>query len=458
MHLPRLIFAVVLLVASLPLPVAAEDEAPEPQISFTKDIVPIFVESCYACHNQKTKKGKYDMSSYKAIMEGGGKGAAIKPGDPYESTLVLMMYGDEIPTMPKDADLLDEAVVAKVDLWVKQGAKFDGPDPALDLRELLPKKETSPAPTDYSLPTPTTALAFAPDGKTLAAAGYHEITFWNPENGGLLSRLPTQSERIHEIQYSSDGKYLLHAGGTPGQLGEVIVWDLESHKPFRELLKSEDIVYAASFSPDGKQVAAGGTDRIFRIWNLDDGKLLHSVENHADWILDIAFTPDGKRIVTASRDKSVKVWDQTTKEPILTFPSHTDGVYAVTVSPDGKTAASTGADGSMRFWNTDGDGKQIRTVSAHTGTSHAVAFSKDGKAIFTAGSDKLVKQWDENGKQVRAMQGHTDWAYSLAQSSDGKRLATGSWNGEIYIWNLEDGKPLQSFIAVPSQAVAKAEK
>lgn len=457
MYLPRIVLAVaVSLSFFVARPVVAEEKDKEPVISFTKDIVPIFVESCYACHNQKTKKGKYDMSSFEAIMQGGSNGDAIKPGEPYESTLVLMMYGDEIPSMPKDADLLDEAVVAKVDLWVKQGAKFDGPDPKMDLRELLPKNDAKPIPTNYTLPTPTTALAFSPDGKELAAAGYHEITFWNPESGELLRRLATASERIHDLQYSSDGKFLLHAGGTPGQLGEVVVWDVASQKSHRELLKSQDIVYAAAFSPDGKQVAAGGTDRIFRIWNLEDGKLLHDVENHADWILDITFTPDNKRIVTASRDKSVKVWDQTTKEPILTFPSHTDGVYGVAVSPDGAEAVSAGADKTLRFWKPDGDGKQTKAASVHAGTCHAVAFSKDGKSLFTVGADKLVKQWDLNGKAIRSLSGHTDWVYSLAQSADGKRLATGAWNGEIHIWNLEDGKSLRSFIAVPSQALAKA--
>ena len=43
----------------------------EAVLSFKNDIAPIFVESCYACHNEKTKKGKYDMSSFDAIMKGG---------------------------------------------------------------------------------------------------------------------------------------------------------------------------------------------------------------------------------------------------------------------------------------------------------------------------------------------------------------------------------------------------
>lgn len=463
MHL-RLIAAWTLLVTvSTWMPAIAQEEpgkqepAAEPVISFQKDIVPIFVESCYACHNQKTKKGKYDMSSYQALMQPGSKGPAIKPGEPYESTLVLMMYGDEIPSMPKDAELLPEAVVAKVDLWIKQGAKFDGADPAMDIRQLMPKSQSEPIPTNYTIPTPTTALAFAPDGKELAVAGYHEITFWNPENGSLLRRLPTAAERIHELQYSRDGKLLLHAGGTPGQLGEVVVWDVQSLKPAKTLFQSDDIVYAASFSPDDKQVAAGGTDRIFRIWNLEDGKELHSVENHADWILDIAFTPDGKRIVTASRDKSVKVWDQTTKEPILTFPSHTDGVYGVSISADGKTAVSAGADRTMRFWDTDGDGKQKKSVGVHSNTCHAVRFTSDGKHIYTAGADKLIKKWDAEGKLVSTFQGHDDWVYSLALNADQTRLASGSWNGQVHIWNVEDGKTLISFSAIPAKALAKNE-
>lgn len=450
----------ILLLAAIPLTYVERsrgEDAPESPISFKNDIAPIFVDNCYACHNSRTKKGKYDMSSYQAIFAGGGKGDAIVVGKPDESLLSLMMHGDEEPAMPKDAELLDSATLAKVDLWIQQGAQFDGPDAAMDLKQLSPMRNAKPIPTDYTNPTPITALAFHPDKKTLAAAGYHEITLWDPATGVLLRRIPTKSERIHALDFSPDGKTLVHAGGTPGTFGEVVIWDAESGAVVKELFEAGDVVFAACFSPDGNQIAAGGTDRLFRIWDFASGEELHKVENHADWILAISFSPDGKRVYTASRDKSAKIWDQSTKEPILTFPAHTDGVYGIGVSADGTFAVSTGADRQLRFWKTDGDGAQIRAVGAHDNTVHALRIPKSGKLIYTAGADRRLRAWNPaDGALVRSFEGHQDWVYAIAVSADDTWVASGSWDGEVRVWDAATGNGVGTFSAIPTVAIAKA--
>jgi len=54
-----------------------------------------------------------------------------------------------------------------------------------------------------------------------------------------------------------------------------------------------------------------------------------------------------------------------------------------------------------------------------------------------------------DGKQLKVFSGHADWVYSLAYNAATKRLATGSYDGEIRIWNVEDGKSLITFLAAP---------
>ena len=52
------------------------------------------------------------------------------------------------------------------------------------------------------------------------------------------------------------------------------------------------------------------------------------------------------------------------------------------------------------------------------------------------------------------MEGHHDWVYSLAISPDGKTLASGAWDGELRLWNVEDGKSLLAFPAAPGYKAA----
>ena len=49
----------------------------------------------------------------------------------------------------------------------------------------------------------------------------------------------------------------------------------------------------------------------------------------------------------------------------------------------------------------------------------------------------------------RKLQGHNDWVYALAVSPDSKTVASGSWDGEVKLWNLADGKLLKTIIAAP---------
>ena len=59
------------------------------------------------------------------------------------------------------------------------------------------------------------------------------------------------------------------------------------------------------------------------------------------------------------------------------------------------------------------------------------------------------------GSQIRKLQGHKDWVYSLAISRDGKTIASGSWDGEVRLWNSADGKLIRSFIAAPGYKPAQ---
>ena len=422
----------------------------EPPVSFQKEIAPLLVEKCAGCHNADKAEGKYSLATYPLLLKGGEKGKAIEPGKPEESRLSKMCHGTEKPSMPFEDDKLEDAVLAKIDSWIREGAKFDGPNVELPLEEMVSSANPPTINRDSSLPTPVTALAFKPDGTMLAAAGYYQITFWDVATGKFVGRWPTDVEQINDLCYTPDGKNLIHAGGTPGKRGEVVVWDTTTGKPIRKLIETKDAIFAVALRPGSREVAAGGTDRIFRIWEIDTGKELFAVENHADWILDLAYTVDGKRLLTASRDRSAKVWDQTTAEPLLTFSQHTDGVYAIGANPEGTIACSIGADKQLRFWQLDGNGDQKSAISAHTETASRLVYAPSGKFVVTVGNDKRVVAWNPaDGKLIREFAGHQDVVYSVAISPDEKRLATGSWDGEIRLWNVESGELVAHFLAIP---------
>ena len=186
-------------------------------VSFSEKIAPIFATKCLACHNARTAKGRYNMETWFATMKGGESGSAIDNEDWELSNLLIQI---EDGSMPKDADPLPKEQINLVRKWIETGARLEaGLDPKAPLITIMPKPVYPTPPEKYHTTIPVTAIAFSPDGKTLASSGYHEILFWNVTDGKLLRRISNVAERIYDLDFSSDGKLIVAAAGTPAQIG-----------------------------------------------------------------------------------------------------------------------------------------------------------------------------------------------------------------------------------------------
>ncbi|WP_250847135.1 c-type cytochrome domain-containing protein [Aquisphaera insulae] len=444
---------------------ADADDPPRPDagkpVSFLRDVAPILVRDCIACHNAKKAEGKYAMTSFAQLVKGStsGDGPTIVAGKPDDSNFIDVLLPDADPRMPYKLDPLPEKDIDLLRRWIAEGAKYDGSSPTEDWAFVLHKTRAVKVPAAYPVAVPITALAFSPDGTRIATSGYHEINIWKTADGTLDRRIPGLPERTHAITFSPDGKWLATAGGDPGQYGVAKLWAVEAGgglKAVRDLSEATDVVFAAAFSPDGKTLATAGADRIVRVHEVDTGRLVVQAEDHADWIFDVAFSPDGKALATASRDKTAKVFDIARKESLATFPGHGQPVDSVAFSPDGKTVASAGEDNEILVWTVGEEPKQVRKIGGFGGAVFKVRPSPDGKILAACAADGTVRTFKaDDGKPLHTLKGHTDWVYAIAFSPDGKTLASGSWNGEVRLWNVADGKPARTILAAPGLPRAK---
>lgn len=430
------------------------EEAQAGTTTFLKDVAPIFVQHCLACHNDEKAEGKYNMATFASLTKGGevGEGFTVVAGEPDESYLIDLIQPDGEPRMPYRQDPLSDEQIAIITKWVAEGAAYDGEDPNEDWTSALHKITVVNIPEAYPVVVPITAVAFSPDGSEVASSGYHEINTWKADDGNLGQRLRGVGERVYDIAYSPDGKWLATASGDPGQFGSAKLWSIESDggaQVVRELAESGDSIYAVTFSPDSKLVASAGADRTIRISEVESGEEVVTIEDHADWIFDIAFSPDGKQLATASRDKTSKVFDIEKKESLVTFSSHGETVYSVLFAADGKSVITAGGDRQIRAWDPNDDGQQLRNAG-FGGEVFRIALSPDGSTLVACSADRLVRTFNAADFAAKhSLQGHGDWVYSIALSPDGKTIASGSWDGEVRLWNLEDGKPLRTIIAAP---------
>ena len=187
-------------------------------------------------------------------------------------------------------------------------------------------------------------------------------------------------------------------------------------------------------------------------FTLATGKELLAITSHSDWVFAVAWNHDGTQLVSASRDKTAKVFDAKTGELLVTYAGHSAPVKGVAFHPDGKEVFSAGADKKIHRWKV-ADGKKSADVTTFGGEAYKLTAA--GPFMFCGSEDKSIRQFQRaDHKQVRAFTGHNDWVFASAYHDATKRLATGGFNGEVKVWNTEDGKEVVSFVAAPGLETA----
>lgn len=270
------------------------------------------------------------------------------------------------------------------------------------------------------------ALAFSPDGVTLASGSLREVVLWNVATGQRRASVDGFAHRVVSLDFSPDGKLLATAGGAPTVDGEVKLLDVGRGKIVRELKSPHsDTVYGVRFSPDGNMLATCGADQAIRIFQVGDGKLLKTLEGHTHHVLDVDWRSDGRILASAGADKKVRLWDFKTGEQL--------------------TRINRG-------------GGAINTVFLdHPAQVNHVAFLGETSQLISTSGRQPARLWNlrleerpgnyakpyYRGSVGRELPNENDYLYAVAGSDDGTLIATGGRKGVVLVYGIDDDeKPL----------------
>jgi len=333
------------------------------------------------------------------------------------------------------------------------------------------------------------SLAFSPDGRRLASAGYDRIIrLWDTTTGHEVLALRGHAAQLGRVLFSPDGQRLASASAD----GTVRVWDAspfdENANPkIRTISGHDGEFFGVTFSPDNRLLASASTDGAIKLWDPQTGEEVRGFHGHNEAALCVAFSPDGQRLLSGSMDRTARLWDTRTGEELVIcndFNFETmvrsvafspDGrafatgshqrlqlwdtetgrrllareadrgiVFGIAFSPDDQRMATVGLQGTAKVWSLTGE--EICSFKGHKTSFYCVAFHPTSRYLGSGDSDNEVKLWDSTTGQLMhdPLRGHTDYVYGVAFSPDGRYLATASWK-EVIVWDADSFKRLQTF-------------
>jgi WD40 repeat protein len=294
------------------------------------------------------------------------------------------------------------------------------------------------------------AIAFSPDGKTLALGAYdHKIKLLNAKTGVVVKSLEGHTNSVRGVAFSPDGKTL----ATGGWDQTVRLWDIATGAEIMSLAFPEERVYSVSFSPSGKWLLGVGFAAL--VWDATTGTEKRSLKRH----VDSAVFLDDERLLT--NDDDIRLWTLANNEEPQRVRVRTGNRLAY--SAKARLVATTSGN-SIRLFDfttdvpTPEQKDRIRALVVLLDDDNYDVRQKASKDLLALGyvvEPELTRlMTDSKSAEVRIrarrireelfrqsraqLDGHTEQVEGLAFSADGRMLATGGRDGALRLWRMAD--------------------
>jgi WD40 repeat protein len=323
-----------------------------------------------------------------------------------------------------------------------------------------------------------TAIAWSPDGQTLAACdAAGEVMLWHSSTNQLPTLQAGNGASVDCIAFSRDGQFL--AAG--GQDGQVKIWRWREQELIATLENAPNWVDKLVWSPTSNQLAFS-LGRYVQVWDANTSDIVVTLNFDTSSVLGIDWRPDGQYLAIAGY-QGAKIWhrlDWDDDPYILDVPSAS---VVIAWSPDGKYLATGNMDRTITVleWNNphpwvmrgfSGKVRQLawseaktqldepllasssiegivvwqkladenlgwdsRILHRHTGVVQAIAFQPNSVVLASAAEDGWLCLWHKAKRLAQVIDNASDGLSCLAWHPQGRQLAAGSQNGELLVWS-----------------------
>ncbi|MBI4618092.1 MAG: tetratricopeptide repeat protein [Planctomycetes bacterium] len=292
-----------------------------------------------------------------ALLVSAGYGGVIRLWDVKNSTQLLFFSTENVRNFGVALDPRGRRV-ATIGVRAISGSDHD---PKVQIWDATTGKLFRTFDGLYYAPSP---LSMSADGRYLAFQPQElsrAVRIWDLERDSLRSNLPvnpknTKGRPSLVLRFHPTRNILACVDRNCGGEADVYLWDLAADDQRTQLEGARDKVTSLSFSPDGRLLAAGGSQGTIWIWDLRNNRLLHTLAgchapkgNEMDRVL-LAFVAakGGRWLASAGNDRTIRIWDVESGKQLALAPCDAE-VFAIESQPGTRTLAVGTGDQKIHF-------------------------------------------------------------------------------------------------------------
>jgi WD40 repeat protein len=243
---------------------------------------------------------------------------------------------------------------------------------------------------------------------------------------------------VASATWSPDGRWLAAASIA----GPIQLYEAGTGRLHRSWVGHRLGTMSMSWSADGTLLASGGQDGVARLWDPDRDAPLAELEAGADWVEHVAFSPTYRLLATAA-GRRLRLWG-VDGSLLRSYPDQRSTISDIGWQPVTRSTAesalrlTSAGYGGVTLWSPAADAPRQRFE--WVGSILCIAWSPDGRYIATGDQDSTVHFWIVRQRRDLQMWGYPRKITALAWDASSRFLATNGGE-QVTVWDCSGRGP-----------------